>query len=65
MGQVRNTVLRSYPSLRDRIKRNKSKYGAKLKIEDYTVAILGFVVDALLLCIQNNFKINETEDTYF
>ena len=39
MGKVRNIVLGSYPSSRDCMKRNKSKYGATLKVADHTVVM--------------------------
>ena len=45
VGKVCNTVLGSYPSSRDHMKRNKSKYDAKLKMADHAVAILCFFVD--------------------
>ena len=46
MGKDRNTVFRSYPSSRDCIKQNKSKYGAELNVADHTVAMSCFVVGA-------------------
>ena len=41
-----NNVLGSHPSSQDCMKRNKSKYGAKLRKPDHTVAMSCFVLDA-------------------
>ena len=45
MGKVRNKVLGSYPSSRDCVKRNKSKYGAKLNMVDHAVEVFLYTLN--------------------